>query len=353
MAVMTVTGPVAAATLGITLPHEHLFIDLRSQYTEPSDYDKQRLGRERLSLANAGVLRRNPYALRDNLILDDPALISTELDAFKNRGGQTIVDCTLLGINRDALGLKMLAKSTGMKLVAGCGYYTQDTHPADFSDWSVEQISALMLSDLTRGMEGTSIRAGVIGEIGTSWPIHKDELKSLLAAACAQRETGVALYVHCYPWGKGGVQAAQLLLKEGVPAGKIVICHSDVELDHAYIQRLLSLGVYVEFDNFGKEYYIDPPDRGFAGGIFVRDIDRVHVLKQLIAAGYVRQLLISNDICLKSLLHAYGGWGYDHILAHIVPMLRELCITEETINTLLVGNPARLLDVPGLSSAGS
>ncbi|MHB1357695.1 MAG: phosphotriesterase family protein [Anaerolineae bacterium] len=345
MSVMTVLGPVEVSTLGITLPHEHLFIDLRNQYTESPDFEKSRLGREQLSLANVGVLRRNPYALRDNLLLNDLNLANTELEMFKNLGGQSIVDCTSLGIARDALGLKMLAKSSGVKIIAGCGYYTHDTHPLELVNWSIEQLAHRMLIELTLGMENSTIRAGVIGEIGTSWPIHPDELKCLRAAASAQCQTGVALYVHCYPWGKGGVQAAQLLLDEGVPPGKIVICHSDVELDHNYILQLLALGVYVEFDNFGKEYYIDPPDRGFAGGIFARDLDRVRMLKQIITAGYVRQLLITNDICLKSLLHAYGGWGYDHILAHIVPMLREVHITEESINALLIGNPARLLNV--------
>ena len=351
MSVMTVQGPIAASTLGITLPHEHLFIDSRSQYTEPLDPDKSRLGREQLSLANAGLLRRNPYALRDNLLLNDPNLAITELEAFKNLGGKTIVECTSLGLARDALGLKMLARNSGVKIIAGCGYYTRDTHTRELADRSIEELAQRMLTDLTQGMENTTIRAGVIGEIGTSWPIHPDELKCLRAAASVQRQTRVALYVHCAPWGKGGVQAAQLLLKEGVPAIKIVICHSDVDLDHAYIQQLLTLGVYVEFDNFGKEYYIDLPDRSFAGGIFARDPDRVRVLKQLILAGYIRQLLITNDICLKSLLHAYGGWGYDHILAHIVPMLREVHISDESINALLIGNPARLLDVPTVSAA--
>ncbi|MHB1356503.1 MAG: phosphotriesterase family protein [Anaerolineae bacterium] len=346
MSVMTVLGPVAAFTLGITLPHEHLFIDLRNQYTESPDPEKSRLGHEQLALSNAGVLRRNPYALRDNLVLDDPMLINTEVDVYKQLGGKTIVECTSLGITRDALGMKMLSKSSGITIIAGCGYYTYDTHPHELANWTIEQIAKSMLNDLTQGMESTTIRAGVIGEIGTSWPIHPDELKCLRAAANAQRQTGVAVYVHCYPWGKGGVQAAKLLLQEGVSPDKIVICHSDVELDHAYIQQLLNLGVYVEFDNFGKEFYIDLPDRGFAGGVFARDLNRVHVLKQLIKAGYTSQLLITNDICLKSLLHAYGGWGYDHILAHIVPMLREVHIAEESISALLIGNPARLLDVP-------
>ncbi|MHB9034050.1 MAG: phosphotriesterase family protein [Anaerolineae bacterium] len=347
MTVMTVLGPIPAAQLGMVLPHEHLFIDLRNQYTEPTDPDQRALGREELALSNAGILRRNPYALRSNLLLDNLSLAADELKPFKRLGGRTVVECTPLGIGRDALGLKLLARATDLNIIAGCGYYTADVHPPELAAWSPAEIARRIVLDLTHGMDSTSIRAGVIGEIGTSWPIHSNELKVLQGAALAHKETGAAVYVHCYPWGKGGLQAAQLLLKAGVAAAKIVICHVDVEIDLVYIRQLLDLGVFVEFDNFGKEFYIDPPDRGFAGGVFARDLERIGAMLALIKAGYIRQLLITNDICLKSMLHAYGGWGYDHVPLHILPMLHEARIAEESIRLLTAGNPARLLDMPG------
>jgi len=40
------------------------------------------------------------------------------------------------------------------------------------------------------------VQAGIIGEIGCSWPLHKDERKVLLAAALASKETGAAICVH-------------------------------------------------------------------------------------------------------------------------------------------------------------
>ena len=60
--------------------------------------------------------------------------------------------------------------------------------------------------------------------------------------------------------------------------------------------------------------------------------------------GYAEQMLLSTDICLKSLLHKYGGWGYDHVLKHILPMLDEAGVTKEQIETMLKANPARWLD---------
>jgi phosphotriesterase-related protein len=167
----------------------------------------------------------------------------------------------------------------------------------------------------------------------------------LIAAAKAQRATGVGLIVHTYPWGQQGLAVVDLLERHQVPPEKISISHVDVEIDLEYCTRLLKRGVFVEFDNFGKEYFIDRRFRGFAGGVFARDIERVHAVKRLIDGGYLANLLMSCDVCLKTLLHKYGGWGYDHILTDIVPMMLDEGISAGQIEALLKDNPRRFLDV--------
>lgn len=340
---ITVLGPVVVEQLGIVLAHEHLFIDLRNQFTVFTDPEKRRLSQEKLALSNIGVVRRNPYAVMDNLVLDDFNLAIDEANRFVQLGGQTIVDCTSIGIHRSPERLHALAKATGLNVIAGCGYYTYDTLPFAMSSWSVSELAQQMIQELTVGIYDTGVRAGIIGEIGTSDPIHPNERKCLLAAAIAHQATGAAIYVHTYPWGHAGLEAAQRLIAEGVASHKIVICHVDVEFDLDYLHSLLSLGVSLGFDNFGKEFYIDLDDRGFAGGIFARDLERVQVVRQLVARGYETQILIANEICLKSMLHAYGGWGYDHILRHIVPMLRHEGVPQSAIDSFLIHNPRRLL----------
>jgi phosphotriesterase-related protein len=130
----------------------------------------------------------------------------------------------------------------------------------------------------------------------------------------------------------------------GVEAGKIVICHVDVELHTAYLRALLERGLFVEFDDFGKEFDTEAGDRSFAGGPFARDTERVRAVKEILDWGYGDQLLLTTDICLKSLLHAFGGNGYDHILGRVVPMMREEGIPQEAIDALLIANPKRLFD---------
>ena len=115
---------------------------------------------------------------------------------------------------------------------------------------------------------------------------HPHERKCLLAAAIVYQATGAAIYVHTYPWGRAGLEAARRLIAEGVEPKKIVICHVDVDFDLDYLRSPLDLGVCLGFDNFGKEFYIDADDRGFAGGIFARDLERVQVIRQLVARGH-------------------------------------------------------------------
>ena len=63
----------------------------------------------------------------------------------------------------------------------------------------------------------------------------------------------------------------------------------------------------------------------------------------MIDDGYLKQILLSCDLCLKNLMHKYGGWGYDHVLTNIVPMMQDEGITDEQINIMLKENPANWL----------
>jgi phosphotriesterase-related protein len=70
---------------------------------------------------------------------------------------------------------------------------------------------------------------------------------------------------------------------------------------------------------------------------------RINDIIQLIADGYLGQILISGDICFKHQLVNYGGYGYAHILRDIVPLMQNKGMSDEQIHTLLVENPKRVL----------
>lgn len=345
MAIMTLSGPVDGEKAGFIAPHEHVFIDITHQFITPDAISKRKLAKEDVSISNLDVLSRNPFLVLDNLRLDDEETAVSEVLRFKDAGGSTLVDVTPNGIGRDPQALYRVSNRTGVNIVLGCGYYTEETHSEEVRNCSVNELADTFLKDIEVGIDGTNFRSGIIGEIGTSKKILESEMKMVQAAGIAQKKSGLGVHVHTYPWGDRALEVIKLYQKNGGEVAKLVIDHVDVEFDMDYCRSIMKKGAFIEFDNFGKEFYIDASERKqFAGGIFVTDSERVQALKQFVDDGFADHLLITGDVCLKTLIHAYGGWGYDHILLHIVPMMREFGIKEQDIETITRKNPLRLLE---------
>lgn len=336
-----VRGELPRDQLGVVATHEHVLLDLTAFYQELPVPGIKDPATQKVEMWNLGILSRDCYALKDNLRLTDEDVAVKELTFFKNAGGNTVVDASLPGIGRDPKGLKRISEKTGLNIIMGTGFYVGQTHPASLGQMTDEQIGDLMVKELQEGVDG--ICAGYIGEIGISEIFDDKERRVLRAAAVAHKKTGAAINVHINPWTTNGLEAADILLYAGVKPESICISHVDVENREDYIYALLKKGVYVEFDNFGKEYYIRREVRNSGYGCFVHDTQRVSLVKKLIADGYLNQILLTCDLCLKNLLHCYGGWGYDHVLTNIVPMMEDEGITNEQIHTMLVDNPANWL----------
>ena len=339
----TVLGEKTAEERGIVTPHEHIFIDLSAFFDKHPVYDVVDPETEKVTMDKLGILALDPYALKDNLTMDDYETQKKEIIYFKRAGGKTIVDLTLPGIGRDPLKLKRMSEETGINIIMGTGYYVSSTHKPKVKLQTEEEMADDFIRELTVGIDGTDVKAGIIGEIGISELFNDDERKVLRAAAIAQRKTGAPVNVHINPWTTNGLEAADILLKGGVNPKSVCISHIDVENDEKYIAKLLDKGVYVEFDNFGKEYHVRKEVRNSGYGTFVSDVERVKLIKKLVDCGFTDQILLSCDVCLKNILKTYGGLGYDHVLRDIVPMLEEEGLACETIEKLIKFNPLEFL----------
>src|SRR5438046_1097532 len=118
--VRTVQGDINPDSLGITLPHEHIFIDLSCYWHEPSDPYLRKYVDQPVKLDNLwALLRRDPYISRDNLLLTDMETAVRELMDFKDAGGKTIVDLTTKGIGPRPRLLKKIASRTGLNVISG------------------------------------------------------------------------------------------------------------------------------------------------------------------------------------------------------------------------------------------
>lgn len=341
MSINCVLGEVKREDLGIVTPHEHIFINLSAFFDERPLRDIEKPAEEKVKMEHLGQLNRDPYALKDNLKMDDYETQKKEILRFKKAGGTTIVDATMPGIGRDPRTLAKISAETGINVVMGTGYYVTSTHPEALKNMSEEEVAEEMVKELTVGVDG--VKAGVIGEIGISEIFDDAERKVLRASAIAHKKTGAGVLVHINPWTTNGIEAAEILLEKGVSPERIAISHIDVENTEDYVLKMLEMGVYVEFDNFGKEYYVDAEARRDGYGCFVSDVQRIEFVKKLIDKGYVKQILLSCDVCLKTLLRTYGGWGYDHVLLNIVPMMKEAGISDDDINIMLKNNPIDFL----------
>jgi len=326
--------------MGITLPHEHIFVDMRSAWSRPNREDKLALVDAHVSLELMGYLMHDMAVCKDNLVLDDPEVAAEELKMFQSFGGKTIVDVTTRGLSPNPTGLRDLSKRLGLNIVAGTGYYTARTHPLDVTQKTVGELAEVMIKDAESGFSGTDVKAGIIGELGISHPMAENERKVLRAAAHAQRSTELAISVHL-PWkGKHAPTVIHTLESEGVDPGKIIIDHMDdmEDMPFEYHRSVAEHGVYLEFDCFGQEDYVEAENF-----VHPRDIDRIAALKRLVDIGYIDKILLSQDVCLKTYTRRFGGRGYDHILRTIVPMMKRIGLTDTEINHMMIRNPARVL----------
>lgn len=339
--IRTVTGDIKKKDLGFTSAHEHLLIDLRPLVDVP---DNNPEFFQPLSIDNRYLVNEDPYALYDNANMTEEHVAVREMALFKKFGGNAVVDVTLDEIARNPSALKRIAEQTGVHVIMGCGHYIDGALKESVRRMSERQLADDMINEIVHGVGDTGIKAGVIGEIGTSAVPTADEWKNVRAAGMAAVQTDCGVHVHTALWERNGLAVADALTSLGVRPEKIAINHVDVDLRMDYNLQLLDKGVFIEFDNFGKEFYVPKNGCSLLNGRFAYDLERANMLAVLVKRGYAKQILISNDICLKSMLSGYGGNGYMHLMRHVVPMLLDVGLTEGDIQTIFVNNPANFLD---------
>lgn len=344
MSIMTVCGEITKEELGKTSAHEHLLIELRMLVDEPENA-RQSGFYEKLGLDNRYRVYSDPYAILDNAVLDDERIATEEMKSFYGAGGRTVVDVTLDEIGRRPEALKRISEASGVRIIMGCGHYMDGALPTSVRAASAEALADEMVLDLTVGIRDTGIKAGVIGEIGTGKVPTADEKKVLTAAGIAQLKTGAGIHVHTSLYERNGLWATDHLKEMGVPADKICIDHVDVKLQPDYIETILDKGAYVEFDNFGKEFYLSPRSVGLLTERFAYDLERVRLIAHLCKKGYTDRILLANDICLKSMLRAYGGQGYAHVITTVPVMLADAGVPEQDIERMLTVNAGNFMDI--------
>ena len=336
----TVLGPVSPDSLGPVMTHEHLLIDFRVMFNPPPGVSVLHRAHEPVTMENLGWIRYNWLSNKDNLLLTDEETTIAEALLYKRVGGGTIVDATTIGIGRDPLALARIARATGLNIVMGAGYYVDAVHPEGMNDLPEADIARQMIEEITTGVGDTRVKAGIIGEIGCTWPLTPNERKVLRGAAKAQGETGASILIHPGRNERAPLEILEVLAEAGADISRTVMGHLDRTMpDFGGVLELARSGCYLEYDLFGMEtsyYSLSDMD-------MLSDAQRINFIMGLVAEGYGQKIVIAHDICTKHRLVRYGGHGFGHTLENVLPRMREKGISEEQINAITVANPARVL----------
>jgi phosphotriesterase-related protein len=314
-AVQTVTGRVRPEALGRTLVHEHVLIGFPGWNLDPFA----------------------PRFVRAEAM----ARAVDQLQELRDLGVGTFVDPCPMDLGRDVEFLAELSQKSGLQIVCTTGaYFEAEGITHTFRHLPVEEITAIYIKEIVDGVGDTGIRAGAVKIATGAHHVSDYERKLVTAGARAALETGVPLISHTQEATCGHDQI-DLVTGEGVPAGRLLVGHSDGIDDHAYHRSLAERGAFVGFDRFGIT-------------LILPDEVRIKNVLKLAEAGFTKNILLSHDsiVCwqgrpvpfasrYEDVLGMLPEWRPTSILTKIVPQLRAGGLSETDVATILVDNPRR------------
>lgn len=331
----TVLGLLDPAALGPTLMHEHVICDIT-----PPKLAATGVEGDEIDICNCWQINYGQKTSALKYKLNQRDIAAKEIREMVAAGGRTVVDLTSGGLKPDPAALADISRASGAHLIMGCGHYVDEYQNKGNRERSVDDFAAEMVAQVFEGAWGTDVRAGIIGEIGCQAPWTAMERRVMQGAIIAQQETGAAINVHPGRHEDQPQEVADFFLKQGAPMDRMVMSHIDRTIfDETRLLRLADTGCVIEFDLFGMEqsYYthsdIDMPN----------DAVRLRLMRALIDRGHLERIVISHDICYRTRLTRYGGHGYQHIFANVIPMMRRRGYGETEIDTIMVRTPKRLL----------
>jgi phosphotriesterase-related protein len=316
--VETVRGPLEASELGWTLMHEHIFVknpELEHNYPSP-EWDEEAMH----ATAVAG------------------------LQALHDRGVKTLVDLTVMGLGRSIQRIRRVAEATPVNIVVATGYYSQKDLPAFFHNHGPgryadvpEPLVDMFLRDVQEGISGTGIKAAIIKVVTDQWGMTPDLERVFEAAAEVHAQTGVPITTHSNAAHRGGLEQQEFLRKRGVDLEHVVIGHCGDTTDLDYLKQIMDAGSAVGLDRFGMD-------------IMATEEDRIDTVVRLCELGYADRMTLSHDASFFSVNmepsvrnRIMPNWNHRNLSDRILPAVRRRGVSDETIEQIMVANPARIM----------
>jgi len=231
------------------------------------------------------------------------------------------------------------SNQTGMHIVMGTGIYHDARHPESIAGLGDAEIAEMLVRDIVEGVDGTGIRAGIIGEQGTFTGTMTEREKVVFrASAQAAIETGAAVTTHTH-LGLNALDQIDVLVSQGLSPDRIVIGHlDDGEPDLDLIREIIKRGAWAQFDDIGYEYYTERLKVQMT-----TDVVRARKLLQLAEEGLTGQVILASDFGMQRHLQARGGPG----LVVLADGFRRTALDEgvpvEVLDQCMITNPATML----------
>lgn len=308
--VNTVLGPVDVNDLGFTLMHEHIRESSAGvPFTFPELVERE------------GAIARGVGMLRDAAA----------------EGVRTFVDVTTMDLGRQITVIREVAEQVEVHIIAATGLWL-DVPRAIGLGTTPEQLAVPFIREIEVGIEGTGIRAGVIkvatGDQGVT-PANEIVLR---AAAKASNATGAPISTHTAALAKVGNDQVAIFEDEGVDLSRVYIGHSNDTDDLDYLSGLVRKGCILGLDHYPG---------GRMGGLDWEQ--RTAVVKRLIDLGFAESITLSHDFgdsrpALPEVIEqrrAYNPDSISFISRRVLPRLRDLGVSENAIQTMMVDVPRR------------
>jgi phosphotriesterase-related protein len=300
----TIRGPIEIDSLGLILPHEHLFTDLRGPWVpdyaqaEPSEVVK---------------------------------VVEPYLAAASAAGATALVECSTVGVGRNLPVLQSLADVTSIHIIAPTGVYRDAYIPEPLREIREQDLAELWTTELTEGIEGTSIRAGFIKLAMSDDGPTALEIRNLKAAAKASQKTGAVIASHTIG-GKVARREMDVLEEAGLDLHRFIWVHAQTEPDISNLEEAARRGAYIELDSVGAPYQ--------------SQTELLETTIALVEAGFADHLLLSHDAgwfnpARQDGLPDEGFRGYTALARDFLPGLLKRGIREEQIRLITVNNPVK------------
>lgn len=303
---MTVTGPVPASEMGVSLVHEHILVDfIGADSISDSRWEKSDV-----------IKKVFPY-----------------IKQIKDLGCTTLIECTPAFLGRDPAILRKLSDALGINIITNTGYYGVRNNkfiPGYAFEETADQLAGRWIIEWEEGIGGTGIKPGFI-KIGVD-DGHLSEMhkKLITAAAKAHLKTGLVIASHTGP-AVPAFEQIEILKKEGVSPEAFIWVHAQSEKDLANHVKAAKQGSWIGLDGINDDNlqnYL----------IMIRNMKDNKLLNRV---------LLSHDAGWYRPGEKNGGSyrGYTTLFEKLIPLLRNSDFSDKDIQLLLVTNPSKAFGI--------